>query len=235
MTSELAQTFLQLGGALEWAGLVAAPLLLLPLATLAFPGPLGGVAARLAAVIDRISGAALSIAIWSGIGLVLLQVAIIVLRFVFRVTAIDIGPVSIASPALNDLLLYLFAIGFLFASASALRDDGHVRVDILREQMGPRGRALADFIGTHLFLFPVMILVLLASRGWLAQSWRIFEGSREASGLPTYFLFKTLIPAFALLLILQGLANALRAAAILRAGPTDAPSSTRSAPRTPAL
>ena len=47
----------------------------------------------------------------------------------------------------------------------------------------------------------------------MARSWAILERSRETSGLPLVFLLKTLIPVFALLLALQGVAQAIRAAA----------------------
>ncbi len=39
--------------------------------------------------------------------------------------------------------------------------------------------------------------------------------SREASGLPFVYLLKTLIPLFALLIGLQGVAQAIRAALVL--------------------
>ena len=48
-----------------------------------------------------------------------------------------------------------------------------------------------------------------------ARSWAIFEGSRETSGLPFVYLLKTLIPLFALLIGLQGIAQAIRAALVL--------------------
>ena len=47
------------------------------------------------------------------------------------------------------------------------------------------------------------------------RSWAILERSRETSGLPLVFLLKTLIPLFAVLLALQGIAQAARALAIL--------------------
>jgi TRAP-type mannitol/chloroaromatic compound transport system permease small subunit len=50
----------------------------------------------------------------------------------------------------------------------------------------------------------------------VARSWAIFERSRETSGLPLVFLLKTLIPVFALLLALQGIAQAIRALVTLK-------------------
>jgi TRAP-type mannitol/chloroaromatic compound transport system permease small subunit len=49
----------------------------------------------------------------------------------------------------------------------------------------------------------------------VARSWSILEGSREVSGLPFVYLLKTLIPLFALLIGLQGIAQAIRAALVL--------------------
>jgi hypothetical protein len=43
----------------------------------------------------------------------------------------------------------------------------------------------------------------------------ILERSRESSGLPLVFLLKTLIPLFAALLALQGIAQAIRAWRVL--------------------
>ena len=49
----------------------------------------------------------------------------------------------------------------------------------------------------------------------MTRSWAILERSRETSGLPLVFLLKTLIPLFALLLALQGMAQAMRRASAM--------------------
>jgi TRAP-type mannitol/chloroaromatic compound transport system permease small subunit len=54
---------------------------------------------------------------------------------------------------------------------------------------------------------------------YVARSWAIFEGSRESGGLPFVYLLKTLIPLFALLLGLQGVAQAIRAWLVLSGPP----------------
>jgi TRAP-type mannitol/chloroaromatic compound transport system permease small subunit len=50
---------------------------------------------------------------------------------------------------------------------------------------------------------------------YVERSWAIFEGSRETTGLPVVYLLKTLIPLFALLIGLQGIAQSIRAALVL--------------------
>lgn len=207
----LAQAFLQFGTVLQWAGVALSPLLLLPLIALVLPRPLDPVTRHGAAIIDRISGAGLLLGMWCCVGLILVQIVIVMLRYVF----------GLSFAWLSEAVLYLFAAIFMIGAASALRDDAHVRVDILREKMSPRGRAIVDLAGCFLFAFPVMILILSAVRPSLARSWAQFEGSRETSGLPILFLFKTLVPVFALLLLLQALSQAMKAARVLRGLPVE--------------
>ena len=54
------------------------------------------------------------------------------------------------------------------------------------------------------------------SWGYVMDSWSAREASPEPGGLPLVYLLKTLIPAMALLLALQALAQICRALKILR-------------------
>jgi TRAP-type mannitol/chloroaromatic compound transport system permease small subunit len=60
-----------------------------------------------------------------------------------------------------------------------------------------------------------MLVLAWFSLPYVSRSWTIFETSRETSGLPAVFLLKTLIPMFALLMALQGVSQAIRAAHVL--------------------
>jgi len=81
--------------------------------------------------------------------------------------------------------------------------------------MSAKARALIDFIGYYALLLPVCLIILWNSQSFVSFAWRIYEGSSEADGIRGEFLLKTLIPIFALMMILQGLAIALRAAMCL--------------------
>jgi TRAP-type mannitol/chloroaromatic compound transport system permease small subunit len=63
-----------------------------------------------------------------------------------------------------------------------------------------------------LLLVPFALVLLWLSVPYAARSWAILERSQEASGLPLVFALKTLIPLFAGLMALQGVAQAIRAA-----------------------
>jgi TRAP-type mannitol/chloroaromatic compound transport system permease small subunit len=87
---------------------------------------------------------------------------------------------------------------------------------------GPRWRAMVDLGGALLLLLPFMLVLGWLALPYVARSWTILERSRESSGLPGVFLVKTLIPVFALLMALQGAAQAIRAVDWLARKPGDA-------------
>ena len=113
---------------------------------------------------------------------------------------------------LSESIIYGHAALFMLAAAWTLREGGHVRVDIFYADAAPRTKAWIDLLGALLLLLPFMLVLLWLSLPYVARSWAILERSRETSGLPAVFLLKTLIPLFAVLMALQGIAQAIRAA-----------------------
>lgn len=197
-----AEFFLRVGGFLNWVGIVLTPVLLLPLFTLVLPKTFGGLAKYFHPHIDRVTRGFLRAAIIAAILLFLLQLAVVVAGYAF----------ALSWTWLSELVIYAFAAVFMLGAASALQTDAHVRVDILRPRFGENGRNWIELAGTYLFLFPICIRLLSTGEQGLARAWSLFEGSRETDGLPLLFLFKTLVPVFAVLMIAQGLSIALKSA-----------------------
>ena len=166
-------------------------------------------AQALANAIDRIIAAIGRAAMWCCLYVVLAEFAVVVMRY-----ALGLGSIR-----LQESVLYAHAALFMLAAAWTLQVDGHVRVDVLYAQASPRRRAVIDLIGAVIFLFPFAIAVAVLSVPYVGRSWAILEGSRETSGLPFVYLLKTLIPLFALMIGLQGIAQAIRAALVLAAPP----------------
>ncbi len=165
-------------------------------------------ARRTADAIDAVTAAIGRVALCCCLYAVLAEFAAVLLRYAF----------GIGSIKLQESVLYAHAGLFMLAAAWTLQVGGHVRVDVFYAQARPRTRALVDLVGALLFLLPFAAAVAALSLPYVERSWAIMERSREASGLPFVYLLKTLIPVFALLLGLQGIAQALRAALVL-AGP----------------
>ena len=145
-------------------------------------------------------------AAWLVLIVVTLEFALVVARYLF----------SLGSIWASETVIYAHAALFLLAAAWTLQSNGHVRVDIFYAEAKPRTKALVDLVGAVVFLLPFTAVLLWLSTAYAARSWAIFERSQEASGLPLVFLLKTLIPVFALLMGLQGVAQIIRSTAILQ-------------------
>ena len=115
---------------------------------------------------------------------------------------------NLSSNAFIEAQWYLFALVFLLGSAWTLQRNGHVRVDVLQSRWRPGRRALADLVGTLLFLLPFCLLMVVVSWGPVQSSWHILEQSPDPGGLPRYPL-KAMLPLSFLLLLLQGIANVI--------------------------
>ena len=155
-----------------------------------------------ASLIDRFNSAIGHVAAWAVLVMVLVQFAIIMLRF-----ALGLG-----SLWMQESLHYLLAILVLFAAPWTLQANGHVRVDIFYADATSRTQAKIDLAGALLLLIPFMAAVIWFSWPYASRAWAIMEGSREAGGIPLVFLLKSSIPVFAALMLLQGVAQAFRAA-----------------------
>ncbi|MGJ8559663.1 MAG: TRAP transporter small permease subunit [Litorimonas sp.] len=110
---------------------------------------------------------------------------------------------------------YFQAIIITLGAAATLLAGQHVRVDIFHERMGTEARARVDLVGYYLLLAPVCLLIIWNSQTFVGFAWMTLEGSTESNGIRGVFLLKTMIPVFAITLIMQGLAIALRAAMAL--------------------
>src|SRR6478672_6744592 len=155
---------------------------------------------RVAAAIDRVNTAVGRAASWCALAIVLIGFAVVLMRYVL----------GIGSIWLQEAILYAHAALFLLAAAWTLRDGGHVRVDVFYADASPRAKAWIDLLGALLLLLPFCLAIIWFSLPYVERSWVILERSRESSGLPLVFLLKMLIPAFALLLALQGVAQIVR-------------------------
>ena len=162
---------------------------------------------RVADTIDSLTSCIGRSVAWLAIVIVLLQFSLVVARYL----------VGLGSIWVTESVVYSHAALFLLASAWTLRSGGHVRVDVFYAHASPRTRAVIDLIGTLLLLLPFALALLWLSVPFAARSWAIFERSQETSGLPFVFVLKTIIPVFAALMALQGIAQAIRSIAVLRA------------------
>lgn len=138
---------------------------------------------------------------WLTIPMVVVTFVIVVLRYVF-----DLGWIW-----MQESVLWMHAALFMLAGAYTLNRDEHVRVDIFYRALPAARKAWVNLGGTLLFLLPMSLFLIVESLDYVATSWAIHEGSREAGGLPfpCVPVLKSSIPLSFALVALQGIAIAI--------------------------
>jgi TRAP-type mannitol/chloroaromatic compound transport system permease small subunit len=117
---------------------------------------------------------------------------------------------STGSIALQEMEWHLFAMVFLFGIAYGLKEDGHVRVDVLYDRFPPRWQAIVNIAGTVLFLLPLSVLIVEGSVWYVQEAYRSGEVSGDPGGLPHRWLIKLVIPASFVFLIVSATGFILR-------------------------
>lgn len=172
---------------------------------------------RISQIIDGANEAIGRTVAWAALLLVLVQFAVVIMRYVF----------GIGSIFFQESLTYLHGALFMAGAGYTLLHDGHVRVDIFYSTASDRARAMVDIAGAAFMLLPVCVLIWWLSWPIVLSSWAVLEGSRETSGIQAVFLLKSLILVFAALVGLQGVSMAISAGLRLATGaparPGDAP------------
>ena len=167
----------------------------------------------LIATIDAINRHIGRVVSWSILVIVLLQFAVVIMRYVF----------GSGSVWVQEAITYVYATSFMATAGYALLRDGQVRVDIFYREASARAKAVVDIVGTLIFLWPVTGLLIWVASPYVARSFAILEGSRETAGLPFVYLLKAEILVFAGLLALQGLSLLLRSILVLAGRPVGEP------------
>ena len=123
---------------------------------------------------------------------------------------------STGSIALQEMEWHLFAMVFLFGIAYALKEDGHVRVDVFYDRFPPRWKAIVNIAGAVLMLLPLSVLVIEGSVWYVQEAISTGEVSGDPGGLPYRWLIKLVIPASFVFLIVSATGFVIRNINIFR-------------------
>lgn len=174
----------------------------------------------MSAAIDRVSDATGRFVRWLTLAMIVIGAANALFRYLGRFIGVDLS-----SNTYLEAEWYLFSLIFLLAASHTLRQDAHVRVDVMYGRLSNTGKAWINLAGGVLFLIPFCVLMIWMSWSWVVNSWNVMEISPDPGGLPRYPI-KTVIPITFFLLILQGFSEIIKAIATIRGienGPTHDP------------
>jgi TRAP-type mannitol/chloroaromatic compound transport system permease small subunit len=117
-----------------------------------------------------------------------------------------------------DLDNMLYGTTFMLCGAYTLAQNAHVRGDFLYSSMRPRTQAALDLALYLIFFVPGIAALIFAGYYYAADSWRIAEHSNVTANGPPVYHFKSMIPLAGALVMLQGIAEIVRAVVCLRTG-----------------
>ncbi|MBR9987776.1 MAG: TRAP transporter small permease subunit [Desulfosarcina sp.] len=156
---------------------------------------------RFSGAIDRSNEVVGRVVSWVALLLVLVVFTDVCMRYLFKTSFVFV----------QELEWHLFAFIFLVGAGYTLLHDGHVRVDIIYQRLGARGKAWTNFLGVIFFLIPGCLLVILTSWKFVSNSFAMLEGSPDPGGIPYRFIVKGTMTVGYVLLLLQGISLGLKA------------------------
>ena len=143
---------------------------------------------------------------WLTLGMVLVQFAVVLMRYVFSANEF----LGLNSVIWQEAVVYMHGALFTMAAAYTLLHNGHVRVDIFYRPATQEQQDRIDLLGSLFLLAPVCILIIWSSWPLVEQSWRNSEGSTEAIGIPYRWALRTTLLIMPALLFLQALSTAAK-------------------------
>ncbi|GAA4120010.1 TRAP transporter small permease subunit [Aminobacter aganoensis] len=159
----------------------------------------------LSRAIDRINEAIGKMVAWAILVAILVSAGNAIVRKAF----------NMSSNSWLELQWYLFGAAFMLAAAYTLKQNEHIRIDVVYGMFSRRVQHWIDLLGHLLFLMPFVLLMIFYFVPYVSLSFRSGEVSSSAGGL-------ILWPAKALLLIgfvqlgFQGISEIIKKIAIMR-------------------
>lgn len=109
------------------------------------------------------------------------------------------------SIAMQEMEWHLFSVIILLGVSYTLKEDGHVRVDLIYDRLTPRKKAMINMVGAVIFIMPIALLVGISSIDNVLEAIETMEQSGDPGGLPYRWIVKSLIPLSFFLLIITNI------------------------------
>lgn len=116
----------------------------------------------------------------------------VVMRYFFKNSSIG----------MQELEWHLFSVVFLFGMSYALKEDGHVRVDMFYENFRAKKKAIINILGSILFIIPFSLLIIKGGYAFAMDAYTLGELSGDPGGLTHRWIIKAAIGTSFVFLVL---------------------------------
>ncbi|MDX5357981.1 MAG: TRAP transporter small permease subunit [Rhodobacterales bacterium] len=155
--------------------------------------------------IDRVNELFGKVVMWAILVAILISAANALVRKIF----------STSSNAWLEAQWYLFGASFLLAAAYTLKQNEHIRIDIVYGLFGRRVQHWIDLLGHLLFLLPFSVLMVYYLWPYTMKSVISGEMSSNAGGLIIWPAKALLLVGF-ILLTIQAISEIIKKIAVMR-------------------
>ena len=137
---------------------------------------------------------------WLNVPLVLAVVYEVVARYFFRAPTIWS----------YDVTYMLYGTIFMLGSAYALLKGAHIRTDFFFEAWSTKTKGWIDSVAYLALFFPSLIALMIVSGDESWYAFTINETSEQTPWRPILWPFKMVVPLTCLLLMIQGVSEAIK-------------------------
>jgi len=105
------------------------------------------------------------------------------------------------SIGMQEMEWHLFSVVILIGISYSLKEDAHVRVDVIYDNLKDKKKAVINITGTILFLIPFALLIGLGSLEFVYEAFETAEISGDPGGLTHRWIIKAFVPGSMALLV----------------------------------
>lgn len=163
---------------------------------------------RAVQVIDRFTDTTGTWIAWLNVVLVVVVVWEVAARYLF----------SAPTVWSFDLTYMLYGTIFMLGSAYALHKGAHIRTDFFWEKWSTRTKGVIDAVAYIALFFPAIFTLMWVSGGEAWYAYTINEQSEQTAWRPVLWPFKAMVPLACLLLLIQGVSEAIKSVYAARTG-----------------
>ena len=160
---------------------------------------------RISRLIDGLNERVGKAVYWLVLAMVLISAGNAIVRKIF----------NYSSNSFLEIQWYLFSAIFLFLAGYTLKNNEHVRIDIVTGRFPARTRAMIDIFGTLFFLLPMAFIIMWLSWPVFVDAYARHEVSTNAGGL-IIWPARIMVPIGFFLLIVQAFSELIKRIAFLK-------------------
>ncbi len=130
----------------------------------------------------------------------------VILRYVFAKSFV----------ALEEIQWHIYAVVIMLGISYSYVKDSHIRLDIMHSRFSRPTKEKIEIMGIICFLWPMIFVFFMHSLPFVAESFRVGEGSDAPMGLDYRWAIKSIIPISFFLLFLGSVSRLKQAIKYLK-------------------